>query len=90
MRQEIKEHPMDGSSTRMTGGSSANGQAGEQSIWLDPGMCQQHLEDGCSEATHALLIAISFLGRLIDVIEVILLDINQKQVLRVSFNDEFF
>ncbi|CAO4381094.1 unnamed protein product [Caenorhabditis nigoni] len=34
--------PMDGSSTRMTGGSSANGQAGEQPIWLDHGMCQQH------------------------------------------------
>ncbi|CAO4369322.1 unnamed protein product [Caenorhabditis nigoni] len=34
--------PMDGSSTRMTGGSSANGQAGEQPVWLDHGMGQQH------------------------------------------------
>ncbi|CAO4369150.1 unnamed protein product [Caenorhabditis nigoni] len=31
---------------------------------------QDDLEDGCSEATHGLLIAISFFGRLVDVIEV--------------------
>ncbi|CAP21187.1 Protein CBG24599 [Caenorhabditis briggsae] len=30
------------SSKRITGGSSSNGQAGEQPIWLDHGMCQQH------------------------------------------------
>ncbi|PIC42511.1 hypothetical protein B9Z55_009564 [Caenorhabditis nigoni] len=34
--------PMYGSLMMMTGGSSANGQAGEQPVWSDHGICQQH------------------------------------------------
>ncbi|CAO4369346.1 unnamed protein product [Caenorhabditis nigoni] len=65
---------MDGSSTTMTGGSSANRQAGEQPIWLDHGICQQHwmMAGGRMLGSYVCVAHcyFCFFFKLIDVIEV--------------------